>query len=75
MRTVKIRMANKNQMDIRKSYRVQNMINVKTNMMNMVRRSLVLKETQEFLNDTKYAFDLVLVECWYSDAYLAVGHR
>lgn len=51
------------------------MINVKKNMMNMVRRTLELKDTQEFLNDTQYAFDLVLSECWYSDAYLAVGHR
>ncbi|VVC39701.1 UDP-glucuronosyl/UDP-glucosyltransferase [Cinara cedri] len=72
---VKIKRTATNPMDIRNAYRVQNMVNVKTNMINMVRRTLVLKETQAFLNDTGRAFDLVLVECWYSDAYLAVGHR
>lgn len=74
MTSVKIQRS-RNPLDVRNVYRVTNMINVKRNMMNMVRRTLELKETREFLNDTKYAFDLVLSECWYSDIYLAVGHR
>uniref|UniRef100_A0A2S2QH05 Ecdysteroid UDP-glucosyltransferase n=1 Tax=Sipha flava TaxID=143950 RepID=A0A2S2QH05_9HEMI len=64
-----------NLLDIPKSYRITNMINVRKTMMEMVRRTLVLKDTQAFLNDTRNAFDLVLSECWYSDAFLAVGHR
>jgi len=51
------------------------MVNVKRNMMRMVERTLALNETREFLNDAYRTFDAVLVECWYSDVYLAVGHR
>lgn len=51
------------------------MLYVKQHVMNMVERTLVLKDTQEFLNDTRYNFDVVLCECWYSDVYLALGHR
>lgn len=57
------------------AYRVTNMINVKQAVMKMVTRTLVLNETRAFLDDTRYAFDLVLIECWYSDIYLAIGHR
>ncbi|KAL4121567.1 hypothetical protein QTP88_014054 [Uroleucon formosanum] len=65
----------RNPLEILHTYRVTNMINVKKNMMNTVTRTLVLNETRAFLNDTQYAFDLVLTECWYSDIYLAIGHR
>lgn len=61
--------------ETRNLYRVTNMFNVKHHMMNMVERTLLLKDTREFLNDTRYNFDVVLCECWYSDVYLALGHR
>ncbi|XP_022171389.1 UDP-glucuronosyltransferase 2B30-like [Myzus persicae] len=62
-------------LEIRHTYRVTNMINVKQGMIKMVTRTLELNETRAFLNDTRYAFDVVLAECWYSDIYLAIGHR
>ncbi|XP_026810106.1 UDP-glucuronosyltransferase 1-6-like [Rhopalosiphum maidis] len=65
----------KKPMDIRNTYRVNNMINVQRSMMKMVEKTLVLNETRSFLNNTRNSFDLVLVECWYSDVYLALGHR
>lgn len=74
MGTVKIQRT-RNPLEIRNTYRVTNMINVRVNMMKMVTRTLELNETRAFLNDTRYAFDLVLTECWYSDIYLAIGHR
>ncbi|XP_025206767.1 UDP-glucuronosyltransferase 1-3-like [Melanaphis sacchari] len=64
-----------NPMDIRNTYRVSNMINVQRAMSKTVERTLVLNEVREFLNNTRNSFDLVLIECWYSDAYLALGHR
>jgi len=74
MAAVKIKRT-RNPLEILHTYRVTNMFNVKKNMMNMVSRTLKLNETRAFLNDTRYAFDLVLTECWYSDIYLAIGHR
>lgn len=62
-------------MDVRNTYRVKNLINVKLHIVNAVQQTLNLKEVQSFLNNTAYNFDLVLNECWYSDVYLAVGHR
>ncbi|XP_029344441.1 UDP-glucuronosyltransferase 2B15-like [Acyrthosiphon pisum] len=63
-------------MDIRHRHnRLINMISVRLSMMRLVTRTLELNETRAFLNDTQYAFDLVLIECWYSDIYLAIGHR
>ncbi|XP_060863322.1 LOW QUALITY PROTEIN: UDP-glycosyltransferase UGT4-like [Metopolophium dirhodum] len=72
---VKIQSA-RSPMDIRHRYnRLINMINVRLGMMRLVTWILELNETRAFLNVTQYAFDLVLTECWYSDIYLAIGHR
>lgn len=65
----------RNLLDIRNTYRISNMFHVKLHMMQLVKKTLELKEIQVFLNSTKYKFDLVLNECWYSDVYLAIGHR
>lgn len=62
-------------MEIRSAYRMINMINVKLTTLDIVKQTLELKEMQSFLNNTKHNFDLVLNECWYTDVYLAVGHR
>ncbi|XP_050541394.1 UDP-glycosyltransferase UGT4-like isoform X2 [Daktulosphaira vitifoliae] len=62
-------------MKIRNMYRLFNMINVKLNMMKMVKHTLELNEIKLFLNDTKNEFDLVLIECWYNDVFLAIGER
>lgn len=62
-------------MEIRNILRVTNMFNVKSNMMLSVKQTLALREVREFLNDTTYDFDVVLSESWYSDLYLALGHR
>jgi len=69
------RIKNQNLVDIRHTYRVSNMINVQRSMMKTVKRTLMLNETRTFLNNTRNSFDVVLVECWYSDIYLALGHR
>lgn len=65
----------KSLIEILNTYRMENMINVKLNLMYGVSQTLKLKEIQSFFNDTQYNFDLVLNECWYSDIYLPVGHR
>jgi len=72
--TVKIQRIRQNLVDIRNTYRVSNMINVQRSMMKTVKRTLMLNETRTFLN-TQNSFDVVLVECWYSDIFLALGHR
>lgn len=72
---VKIQRIHQNLVDIRNTYRVSNMINVQRSMMKTLKRTLMLNETRTFLNNTRNSFDVVLVECWYSDVYLALGHR
>ncbi|XP_050422852.1 UDP-glycosyltransferase UGT4-like isoform X2 [Adelges cooleyi] len=72
--TVKIK-KHKDPMKIRHIYRLLNMLNVKLRMTNLIKETLELDDVRSFLNDTRFNFDVVLTECWYSDVYLAVGHR